>query len=156
MTSQEQTQLNTLQAAYDAALNNYNIELSDNYKATVGASKGTDYNGQTAAWWQQWKADSDRSLATKKQIMDNAKLALDDYKALLNQSAQNLLITTNPTQYLKNQTEIEIGKAQAAASAKIAADKTNYAAKTTTYIIVAVVVVVIIGTVLYFKYRKKA
>lgn len=155
MTSAETQQLSALQEAYDIALNNYNIELADNYKATVGASKGTDYNGQTAAWWQQWKKDSDASLATKKQIMLNAKAALDAYSAQLNQNAQNLLITTNPNQYLANQVEIEKAKAETEAAAKIAADKANYAAGTTKYVIIAIVVVVVLGVVLYFKYRKK-
>lgn len=155
MTSAEQTQLETLQAAYDKALNAYNIELGDNYLATTGANYGGDYQGKPAAWWQEWKRASDASLATKKQIMLNAKTALDDYKAQLTQNAQNLLITTNPTQYLANQVEIEKAKAETEAAAKIAADKVNYAAGTTKYVIIAIVVVVVVGVVLYFKYRKK-
>ena len=155
MTAAETQRLQELQDAYLKAQQVYNDEAKDNYLAHTGANAGGDYQGKSAAYWQQWARDSDASLAFKKGVMDRALSAYNDYQAQLNQAAQNAFAQNNPELYA--QTLQNKDKAEADAKAKVAeyaAQAANYASANSKYIIIGVVLILVIGGIWMFTRKR--
>lgn len=155
-TTTESQNLDTLYQDYLKKKDAYDIEASQNAVGHQYESQGFWMKPPNVRTDEQdfrfWLGNSDVSLAVKKSAMETAKA---DYVAEVNRletKYQQTMAITQPEVYIATQT----ASINAASQEKIAEDKANYMSKNAKYIVIAVVVLAIVGTVLYFKFRKKA
>jgi hypothetical protein len=149
MTSLESQKIQDLQADLKKAQDAYNTEKWQNDFGHNNINSGAPYvypwNNEIVPsyqTYQAWVVNSDASLATKKNIMEQAEKTYNDYKKTIEDRDKLQFAKDNPTIFK----DLE--------AAKIAA-QANYATNKTKYIAVAVVVVIVIGVFLFVRFRNK-